>query len=331
MAKSIASELTKMSNELRAGNRQALARAITLVESTRHDHRETAEQLIATLLANTGRTVRLGISGPPGVGKSTFIESLGSYLVGNEHKIAVLAVDPSSTKGHGSVLGDKTRMPKLSQTENVFIRPSPSGGALGGVSRRTREAVLVCEAAGYDVIMVETVGVGQSETTVRDMVDMFILLAQPASGDELQGIKRGVVEIADLVVVNKADGELLSAARRTQSDYSNALQLFRARTTDWSTPVLTCSALYDQGIREIWQTVEQYCVIMGKNGSLSGLRRQQAIAWMWSEIRDTLNEKFRSAPIVAKRISDIERKVSNGHLAPTTAAKSLLSDFLNEI
>ena len=320
-----------MSNELRAGNRQALARAITLVESTRHDHRETAEQLIATLLANTGRTVRLGISGPPGVGKSTFIESLGSYLVGNEHKIAVLAVDPSSTKGHGSVLGDKTRMPKLSQTENVFIRPSPSGGALGGVSRRTREAVLVCEAAGYDVIMVETVGVGQSETTVRDMVDMFILLAQPASGDELQGIKRGVVEIADLVVVNKADGELLSAARRTQSDYSNALQLFRSPTTDWSTPVLTCSALYDQGIREIWKTVEQYCVITEKNGSLSGRRRQQAIAWMWSEIRDTLNEKFRSAPIVAKRISDIERKVSNGHLAPTTAAKSLLSDFLNEI
>ena len=331
MAKSIASELTKMSNELRAGNRQALARAITLVESTRHDHRETAEQLIATLLANTGRTVRLGISGPPGVGKSTFIESLGSYLVGNEHKIAVLAVDPSSAKGHGSVLGDKTRMPKLSQTENVFIRPSPSGGALGGVSRRTREAVLVCEAAGYDVIMVETVGVGQSETTVRDMVDMFILLAQPASGDELQGIKKGVVEIADLVVVNKADGELLSAARRTQSDYSNALRLFRARTTDWSTPVLTCSALYDQGIREIWQTVEQYCVITEKNGSLSELRRQQAIAWMWSEIRDTLNEKFRSAPIVAKKISDIERKVSNGHLAPTTAAKSLLSDFLNEI
>ena len=331
MAKSIASELTKMSNELRAGNRQALARAITLVESTRHDHRETAEQLIATLLANTGRTVRLGISGPPGVGKSTFIESLGSYLVGNEHKIAVLAVDPSSTKGHGSVLGDKTRLPKLSQTENVFIRPSPSGGALGGVSRRTREAVLVCEAAGYDVIMVETVGVGQSETTVRDMVDMFILLAQPASGDELQGIKRGVVEIADVIAVNKADGELLSAARRTQADYSNALRLFRARTTDWSTPVLTCSALYDQGIHEIWQTVEQYCVITEKNGSLSGRRRQQAIAWMWSEIRDTLNEKFRSAPAVAKRISDIERKVSNGHLAPTTAAKSLLSDFLNEI
>ena len=217
--------VSEMAANVRSNDRRAVAQAITLVESTHPDHRANAEQLLASLLGDTGNAIRLGISGPPGVGKSTYIETLGLYLIGSDHKVAILTIDPTSARSGGSVLGDKTRMERLAKETNVFIRPSPSGGSLGGVARRTREVMLVCEAAGYDIVIVETVGVGQSEIAVRDMVDMFILLTQPASGDELQGIKRGVVEIADLLLVNKADGELLTAAERTRTDYTSALRL----------------------------------------------------------------------------------------------------------
>jgi len=238
-----------------AGDRRALARAITLVESTRADHRLRAEALLERLMPATGRAMRLGISGVPGVGKSSFIEAFGLHLIAAGHKVAVLAVDPSSKRGGGSILGDKTRMEKLSVESDAFIRPSPAGTTLGGVARRTRDALLVAEAAGFDVVIVETVGVGQSETAVADLTDMFILLLQPGGGDELQGIKRGIVELADLVIVNKADGELVAAANRAASDYRRALHLLRPVSPHWSVPVLLCSALTGAGVPEVWQTV----------------------------------------------------------------------------
>lgn len=319
-----------MASDVKSGDRRALARAITLVESTRPDHRSNAEQLLANLLGSTGKALRLGISGPPGVGKSTFIEALGVYLTENEHKVAILAVDPTSARSGGSVLGDKTRMERLTRNPNVYIRPSPSGGALGGVARRTREVMLVCEAAGHDIVIVETVGVGQSEVTVRDMVDMFLLLAQPASGDELQGIKRGVLEIADLLLVNKADGELLAAAERAQADYSNALKLLRPVSSNWTTPVLTCSALHGIGVNAVWSAVDKYRAAMSESGAFEKRRRDQSLAWMWSEVKDTLNERFRTSTIVAAKIQNLETRVANGDLAPATAAQTLLNAFLGD-
>ena len=320
-------EISEMANKVRSSDRRTIAQAITLIESTRPDHRALAEQLLSDLLDDTGKTIRLGVSGPPGVGKSTFIETLGLYVIEKRHKLAVLTVDPSSTLSGGSVLGDKTRMERLTRESDVFIRPSPSGSTLGGVARRTREAMLVCEAAGHDIVIVETVGVGQSETAVRDMVDMFILLTQPAGGDELQGIKRGVVELADLLLVNKADGELLTAAHRTQTEYSNALQLLRSASPDWTTPVLTCSALYETGIDAVWDTINDYHMMMSKNGALQERRRKQAIAWMWAEVRDALNEQFRASPVVADKIEDLETRVANGSLAPVAGAQALLAAF----
>ncbi len=330
MADRVPSTVAKMAADVRSNDRRAVAQAITLIESTRPDHRANAEQLLASLLGDTGKTIRLGISGPPGVGKSTYIETLGLYLIGIGHKVAILTIDPTSARSGGSILGDKTRMERLARETNVFIRPSPSGGSLGGVARRTREVMLVCEAAGYDIVIVETVGVGQSEIAVCDMVDMFILLTQPASGDELQGIKRGVVEIADLLLVNKADGELLTAAERTQTDYTNALRLLRPVSAGWTTPVLTCSALHEIGVDTTWRTVEDYWVVMGKNGAFDQRRRNQAVAWMWAEIKDTLNERFRAAPVVAAKIEDLERQVANGTLAPATGAQKLLAAFLGD-
>jgi LAO/AO transport system kinase len=310
-----------------AGQRRALARAITLIESTRADHREAAEELLHEILPHTGRSVRVGITGVPGAGKSTFIEAFGLHVVERGHRLAVLAVDPSSPKSGGSILGDKTRMEELSRDERAFIRPSPSGCTLGGVARRTREAMLACEAAGFDVIVVETVGVGQSETAVADMVDMFLLLLVPGGGDELQGIKKGIVELADAIIVNKADGDLAAAAQRAARDYRNALHLLAASDSGWIVPVLTCSALQQAGIDEVWNSVSAFKDAMTKSGHLDQRRAQQAHAWMWNEISETLLQALKDDPRVARQLPELERKVAAAHMAPGAAARSLVSAF----
>src|SRR5689334_1629545 len=260
---------------LLAGDRRALAQAITLVESTRPDHRERADALLAALLPHTGKSVRLGITGVPGVGKSTFIERFGLSLLERGRSLAVLAIDPSSKRGGGSILGDKTRMEELSRRTAAFIRPSPAGATLGGVARRTRETMLLVEAAGFDTVIVETVGVGQSETAVADMVDLFIVLLLPAGGDDLQGIKRGVIELADLIVVNKADGDLKATARRSVADYQHALRMLRSPTAGWTPEVTTCSALTGAGVAEIWTVVERFLSAVGRPG-IARRRAEQA-------------------------------------------------------
>lgn len=310
-----------------AGDRRALARAITLVESTRPDHRADATEVVGALLPRTGGAVRIGISGPPGVGKSTFIEALGLHVVDEGHRLAVLAVDPSSSRSGGSILGDKTRMEELGRRPEAFIRPSPGGGQLGGVARRTREAMLLCEAAGFDVVVVETIGVGQSEVAVADMVDLFLLLVNPGGGDELQGIKRGIMELADLVVVNKADGDLAPAAGRTCADYRNALGLLRPKWRSWTAEARLCSALTRAGIDEVWDTVRAFSEAVAGSGELVGERARQARAWMWSEVHDTLLDDFRAAPAVRALIPGLEEAVGDGRLAPTAAARRLLDAF----
>jgi LAO/AO transport system kinase len=316
---------------VRAGERRALARAITLVESTRADHRQAAEALLHRLLPHSGRSVRLGITGVPGVGKSTFIEAFGLQLVRRGHRVAVLAVDPSSPRSGGSILGDKTRMEELSRDERCFIRPSPSGGTLGGVARRTREAMLVCEAAGHDVVIVETVGVGQSETAVADMVDMFLLLLGPGGGDELQGIKKGIVELADAIVVTKADGDLAPAAERAARDYRNALHLLAPAAGGWTVPVSTCSALAAPGaaagVAAVWDTVERYRAAMQASGRFEARRAAQAHAWMWSEVSETLLAALRDDPKVALMLPELERHVAAGGQAPGAAARRLVAAF----
>ncbi len=313
---------------IRSGDRRALARAITMIESSRPDHRERAEALLAELLPHTGRSVRIGISGVPGVGKSTFIETFGLHVIGQGHRIAVLAVDPSSQRTGGSILGDKTRMEELTRNTSAFIRPSPSGGTLGGVARRTREAMLACEAAGYDVVVVETVGVGQSETAVADMVDLFMLLLLPGGGDELQGIKKGIVELADLIVVNKADGTLVDAARHAVAEYRHALALLRSPSKDWKVPVLTCSAATGTGVPEIWETVGRYRGTLSASGALDARRAEQARAWMWSEIGETLTDAFRRHPAVRAELPRAEQAVTHAETTPTAAARALLEKFL---
>ncbi|MBY6262865.1 methylmalonyl Co-A mutase-associated GTPase MeaB [Azospirillum sp. 412522] len=318
---------TQLAGAVRSGDRRALARAITLIESTRADHRAIADALLAALLPHTGNSVRLGISGVPGVGKSTFIEAFGLHVIGLGHKVAVLAVDPSSQRTGGSILGDKTRMVDLSRDPDAFIRPSPAGATLGGVARRTREAMLVCEAAGFDVIIVETVGVGQSETAVADMVDLFLLLLLPAGGDELQGIKKGIVELADLVVVNKADGDLAATARHTVADYRHALTLLRHG--DWRVPVLSCSAFKKIGIDTVWQTIGEHRTLTEANGARATRRAEQARAWLWSEIRETLIDRFRAHPAVRSDLARLEAEVTAGAVIPAAAAHTLLGRFLD--
>ncbi|MCR6629654.1 MAG: methylmalonyl Co-A mutase-associated GTPase MeaB [Magnetospirillum sp.] len=310
-----------------AGQRRALARAITLIESTRPDHREAAEALLHRLLPHTGRSVRIGITGVPGAGKSTFIEAFGLHVVEGGHRLAVLAVDPSSPRSGGSILGDKTRMEDLSRDERAFIRPSPSGCTLGGVARRTREAMLACEAAGFDVIVVETVGVGQSETAVADMVDMFLLLLVPGGGDELQGIKKGIVELADAIVVNKADGDLAIAAQRAARDYTNALHLLAPAHAGWTVPVLTCSALERLGIDTVWDSIGRYRDAMDKAGTFAARRSAQAHAWMWNEVGETLMQALKDDPRVAALLPDMEHDVADGTLAPGRAARQLVAAF----
>lgn len=318
-----------IADEVRNGHRQALARAITLVESTRADHRARAIEILELLMDVTGNSARLGISGAPGVGKSTFIDALGSYMIDGGHRVGVLAVDPSSAISGGSILGDKTRMEALARRREAFIRPSPAGRTLGGVARRTREAMLLCEAAGFDVIIVETVGVGQSETMVADMTDVFLLLLQPGSGDELQGIKRGIIELADIVAVNKADGELEAAARRTAADYRHALSLLRPRTKAWTVPVETCSAVTGRGIPEVWAHVERHQTALGIGGELARRRAEQARSWLWNETSQELESALRSDPRVRGELPALERAVAEGNLPPTSAAQRLMDIFLD--
>ena len=313
---------------LRRGDRRALARAITLIESTRPDHRDEAERLVESLLPHTGGAVRIGISGPPGAGKSTFIERFGLDGIALGRRIAVLAVDPASKRGGGAILGDKTRMTELAKAPGAFIRPSSAGERVGGVARRTREAILLCEAAGFDTVLVETVGVGQAETAVAELVDMFVLIQPPAAGDELQGVKRGVIELADLVLVNKADGELAAAARRSAADYASAMRLLRPPLPEWQVPVRTVSALEGTGINEVWDDVARFRAALEQTGAWSRRRAEQARVALWSEIGDSLLEHFRSAPAVAHRLATVEREVMAGTRTPTAAAHALLAAFL---
>jgi LAO/AO transport system kinase len=312
-----------------AGDRRALAQAITLVESTRTDHRAAANDVLKQLIPHTGKSIRLGISGVPGVGKSTFIEALGNHLIDLGHRVAVLTVDPSSAISGGSILGDKTRMELLSRRPEAFIRPSPAGRTLGGVTRRSREALILCEAAGFDVVIVETVGVGQSETSVAEMTDMFLLLLLPGGGDELQGIKRGIMELADLVLINKADDELEALAGISAAEYRNALRLLHPRSANWAVEVKTCSARDGVGIDKAWEAVERHHEILLQSGQLQSRRAEQARAWMWSEVNESLVSSLRNDPEVRERIPDLEHAVSEGRLPPAEAAAKLLKTFLN--
>jgi LAO/AO transport system kinase len=311
---------------LLAGDRRALAQAITLIESTRADHRERADALLAEVLPHGGKSVRLGITGVPGVGKSTFIERFGLSLIEQGRSLAVLAIDPSSKRGGGSILGDKTRMEALSRNPSAFIRPSPAGTTLGGVARRTREAMLLVEAAGFDTVIVETVGVGQSETAVADMVDMFIVLLLPAGGDDLQGIKRGVIELADLIVVNKADGDLKATARRSAADYTHALRMLRSPTENWTPEVTTCSALAGDGVAAIWTIIERFRAAVGDKG-IARRRAEQARAWMWNEVGETLLAELRKHPEVKRLVTGLEREVETGKSTPAAAARRMLEAF----
>jgi len=315
---------------LRRGDRRALARAITLIQSTRPDHREEAERLVELLLPHTGGAVRIGISGPPGAGKSTFIERFGLDGIALGRRIAVLAVDPASKRSGGAILGDKTRMTELARSPAAFIRPSSAGDRRGGVARHTREAILLCEAAGFDAVLVETVGVGQAETAVAELVDIFVLILPPAAGDELQGIKRGVVELADLVLVNKADGELAAAAHRSAADYASAMRLLRPPLTEWQVPVRTVSALEGIGIGEVWDDVARFRTALEQSGAWSRRRAEQARVALWSEIGDSLLDHFRAAPTVARRLAAVEREVMAGARTPNAAARALLAAFLGE-
>lgn len=308
-----------------AGERPALARAITLVESTRNDDRDRAEALLTQLLPRTGNAMRIGISGAPGVGKSTFIEAFGLHLTGQGKKVAVFAVDPSSRRGGGSILGDKTRMEKLSRDSNAYIRPSPAGTTLGGVARRTRECLLLAEAARFDIVLIETVGVGQSETAVADMTDLFVLLASPGGGDDLQGIKRGVMELADLVLVTKADGDLLAASRRAVADYHAALHLMRPKHKGLQPAVLGVSAFEGRGIAEAWEAI---CAIHGKllgGGRLAALRAAQRERWFQNEMQEMVLEAFRADPRMARRVGELETEVREGLVLPSLAARRLNS------
>jgi LAO/AO transport system kinase len=307
---------------------RALAKAITLVESTRRDHQARAQYVLEALLPHTGSSIRVGISGSPGAGKSTFIEALGLHLIKHGHRVAVLAVDPSSSISGGSILGDKTRMERLCQQQNAFIRPSPSGGSLGGVASMTREAMLMCEAGGFDVIIVETVGVGQSETAVAGMVDVFTLLQLPNAGDDLQAMKKGIVELADLIAINKADIDP-KAAELARHQMQQALTMLRPSSPNWSPPVLAVSALGNRGIEAYWDEIGRYRKVMTESGELEAKRRRQAIAWMWNLIDNGLRNRFRHHARVKQDLESVSRAVAAGEMTPSAAAHRLL-DYLKE-
>jgi len=318
-----APDIPALAAELRAGHRAALARAITLVESRRADHQAAARELVQALLPTTGKAIRVGITGSPGVGKSTTIDALGMFLIERGHSVAVLAVDPSSARTGGSILGDKTRMAQLSASDRAFIRPSPSSGTLGGVAAKTREAMLLCEASGFDVILVETVGIGQSETAVCDMTDFFLALMLPGAGDELQGIKKGLVELADMIAINKADGDNIKRANIAAADYRGALHILSPRSEHWHPPVLTYSALTGAGIAELWQKILDHRIAMTASGDFAARRRQQQVKWMWAMLEGRMMERLRSDPAIRAQVKKIEAEVADGRTAPALAADTI--------
>ena len=319
LSESDTARVKDLADGLLAGNRAKLARAITLVESKKPAHRRQAEALMQLVLPATGKAHRIGITGVPGVGKSTTIDTLGSNLTGAGHKVAVLAVDPSSAVTGGSILGDKTRMARLAVDRNAFIRPSPSSGTLGGVAAKTRETMLLCEAAGFDVILVETVGIGQSETTVAQMVDFFLVLMLPGAGDELQGIKKGVLEIADMIAVNKADGEGAARAKAAASEYRAALHILAPRSSVWAPPVVTVSGLANEGLADMWAQIERHRTLTTQSGEFAATRARQQVSWLWAMLETRLMDAMKSNPKVARLLPDLEREVRDGELAASAA------------
>lgn len=315
---------------IRSGDRNILSQAITLIESSLPDHQEIAGEIISRCLPFSGNSIRIGITGVPGVGKSTFIESFGTHLSSIGKKIAVLTIDPSSSRSKGSILGDKTRMEDLSKDKNTFIRPSPSGGSLGGVARKTRESIHLCEAAGFDTIIIETVGVGQSETAVHSMVDFFLLLMLAGAGDELQGIKRGIMEMADLIAINKADGDNLKKANLAKLEYQNALHLFPAPISGWIPESILCSALKNSGITDIWKKIDDYRKLTTKNGYFSKRRKEQSIFWMHESIRDNLLSHFYQYDTFPELIEELEIKLSRSEISSYDAANNLLKKYMNK-
>lgn len=306
------------------GNRRTLSKTLTLIESVRTDHQDTAKQVIARLLPHTGNAIRIGITGVPGVGKSTFIETFGMHLIQKNHHLAVLAVDPSSLRSGGSVMADKTRMERLSVQKQAFIRPSPSSGTLGGVARKTRESMLICEAAGFNVVVVETVGVGQSETAVASMVDFFLVLMLAGAGDQIQGIKKGVLEIADAIAINKADEDNILKAKQAQKEYDSALRLLTPSSPLWTPPVLTCSALEAVGIDDIWETIRDHRTRLLAAGELESKRKRQALDWMWALVEEGLKDRLHQNAEFQKRLPRLTTDVEKGTVAPTAAAMELL-------
>lgn len=320
-------DVDELFDGVRAGNRSIIARAITLLESTAPAHRVLAQELLERLVPFSGGALRVGMTGVPGVGKSTTIESLGMHLIGDGHKVAVLAIDPSSTKTGGSILGDKTRMGKLSAEDRAFIRPSPSAGTLGGVAKATRESMVVMEAAGYDVVIVETVGVGQSEVAVAHMTDCFVLLALAGAGDQLQGIKKGILEMADVIAINKADGNNVRPAKRAARDLSAALKLVRGKDADWTPPVLTMSAVEQEGVGKLWEAVLQYRDHKVEAGTFESARANQQVGWMWSMVHETLLRRLDGSEAVQKTSALVESQLRSGQVSPTLAAGKILEAF----
>ncbi len=324
MIKNNKPDIEKLAAGIRAGDRAALGRAITLVESKRQDHENLAQELLTELMPDTGKANRVGITGVPGVGKSTLIDVLGQNLISDGHKVAVLAVDPTSQRTGGSILGDKTRMSGLAANSGAFIRPSPAGNTLGGVARRTRESILLCEAAGYDIIIVETVGIGQSETTVADMVDFFLVLMLPGAGDELQGIKKGVLEIADMIAVNKADGDNTGKATAAAAEYSAAFHILTPQSPNWAPPVLTVSGLKNEGLEKLWGEIERHRDTLGKTGEFDTRRQDQLVRWMWTMLEEKLIGTVKNNPAVTGQLGQIEKDVAAGKLTPVLAVRELL-------
>jgi LAO/AO transport system kinase len=320
-------DVAALAEQVRAGNRVALARAITLIESRKPAHRPQARQLLTLLNGDAGRSRRVGITGGPGVGKSTLIDALGSYLTGQGHRVAVLAVDPSSSRSGGAILGDKTRMAQLAADPNAFIRPSPSSGTLGGVARTTRETILLCEAAGFDVVLVETVGVGQSEVTVAGMVDFFLVLMLAGGGDELQGIKKGVMELADMIAITKADGGNEGAARLAAGDYKAALHILTPASASWKPPVITISAREGLGLDELWRNIARHRTALEAAGEFEAKRRDQDVSWMHALIEERMRQAFLSNEAVAAKIAGLESKVRSGAMPPSVAADEAASLF----
>ncbi len=317
-------DITALADKIRANDRAALGRAITLVESKRADHEDQAQQLLTILSGDTGNAQRIGITGVPGVGKSTLIDVFGQNLITEGHQVAVLAVDPTSQRTGGSILGDKTRMSGLAANQRAFIRPSPAGNTLGGVARRTRETMLLCEAAGYDVIIVETVGIGQSETAVADMVDFFLVLMLPGAGDELQGIKKGVLEIADMIAVNKADGENKAKAGSAAAEYKAAFHILTPQSPNWAPPVHMISGLKNEGLDKLWADIQRHRDVLTQSGEFAAKRQAQRVGWMWAMLEDRLLGIVKSNADVAARLSSIEADVAKGDLTPVLAVRKIL-------